>query len=126
MKIECSNCHGNHPTALCPGLKRANVKCKTCGMPFVAGRSCPSVMAQFVDLSDGDGMCHPQDPPPPKTTTCLHNRSDEHSITLVLVDFSRVVIPPNHGADVTQQGSSKFLSAVVLSPEELRERYGDD
>lgn len=56
---------------------------------------------------------------------CLHNRSDKHSITIMLTDGTQVEIPPLHAADVTQR-FSRFATAVVLTPMDIVKRYGPE
>jgi hypothetical protein len=55
---------------------------------------------------------------------CIHNRSTEHIITILLTDGSSVDIPPLHAADVTQR-FSRFVTAVVLTPMDIEKRYGE-
>ena len=56
---------------------------------------------------------------------CLVNRSKEYTITVLVTDGSKLEIPPLHGADVERHDGISFSKAELVTPEELKKRYGE-
>jgi hypothetical protein len=72
--------------------------------------------------------------PPGSNPLCIVN-AGVHGLTIITADGKSLEVPPKHGVDVVQftreldwplDGVSRgaFKSATLVTPDELRERYG--